>query len=614
VTGGHLPGRTAGVGSYLMSRSGKGILLGLVLFVAGGLLGFLGVGFLLAPRRQADPIHASGAPEAASAPATSPADLGWDSSLGAPPRFADVAGSAGIDFRHENGMAGKCLYPETMGAGVGLFDYDGDGRIDLYFVNGNRLDRPTPEITNRLYRNEGDWRFSDATVRAGVGDPGFGQGCCAADYDNDGDIDFYVSNMGPNVLFRNDGGGRFAEVAKAAGVDDPAWGQTCSFLDLDMDGWPDLYVQNYLTYSVDLQGEAVVYVGKRKVLDYPTPLDFPGSPDRFFRNLGNGAFRDVTEASGLLRSDGKGMGCACADLDDDGRPEIFVANDTMENFYFRRRGDGAYEEVALLAGLAFDGNGQPEASMGVDVGDFDLDGRIDIICPCLRAQGFTLYRNRGDHFEDASDAAGIARATANFTGFSPNFLDHDNDGDLDLFFTTGGVRANDSVPEDAPYIERYGFTDLLLANDGKGRYADVSSRAGPHFRRKTVGRGSAAGDLDEDGDVDLAISNLGDRAVLLRNETDSGHWVTVRLVPAKGSRDAFGASVWVEAGGVTRRAIVHGAVSYLSQNDRRLHFGLGATARIDRLTVRWPDGSSLVLEGLPADRVLVIDQAAGAAR
>jgi hypothetical protein len=556
------------------------------------------------------------APAALPIPSAPPrAETAWDPALGSPPRFTDITEAAGIDFRHENGMAGKFRYPEIMGGGVALLDANGDGLLDIYFVNGNRLppEPLSPKITSRLYRNDGNAAFTDVTARAGVGQPAYGQGACAADYDNDGDIDLHVSNLGPNFLYRNQGDGTFAEVAAQAGVADPGWGQTSSFLDYDGDGWLDLYAQNYLTIAPALAAESFIHVGERRVPDYPSPVGFQGSASRLFRNTGGGKFIDVTVEAGVLREDGKGMGVACADLNDDGRPDIFVANDSMENYYFRNLGGGRFEEVGLAVGLAYDGDGTPEASMGVDVGDHDRDGKMDLVVPCLHRQIYPLYRNHGELFEDVATEAGLGEATARATGFNANFLDYDADGDLDLFFTTGGVRAHETAAPGASYHERYGMEDILLANDGRGRYHDVSRRAGPHFARRTIGRGSAAGDIDGDGDLDLVISNLADRAVVLRNDTRPGNWLFFRLIPAAGNRDALGASVWVEAGGRRQRAIVHGGVTYLSQNDRRLHFGLGTAEKADRVEVLWPSGKREEFRDVPAGRLHTVAEGKGIA-
>ena len=575
--------------------------------------------FLLSPRPPRPPSGPA-TPAEAAAPrgveGSDPSPAPWRPPGGsrpgqrpAAPRFVDVTTAAGIAFRHENGHTGKYKYLEIMGAGVGVFDYDGDGLLDLYFVNGNHIDAPhSAAITNHLYRNNGDWTFTDVTDKAGVGDAAYGQGCCTGDFDKDGDEDLYVSNFGPNLLYCNQGDGTFRDVAPAAGLADPGWGQSCSFLDYDADGQLDLYVQNYLQWDPAEVVEAYIYVAGRKVLDYPSPLGFPGSPDRLFRNSGNGTFQDVTKEAGLYQPTGKGMGVACADLNDDGHIDIFVANDTMENFLFFNRGDGTFEEAGLIAGVAYNRMGVPEASMGVDVGDCDGDGQLDLIVPCYRSQFFTLYRNRGGRFEDDSATSGLAEATGRATGFNGNFLDYDNDGDLDLFFTAGGVRANEDAPPDASYQRRYGMPDLLLANDGQGHFADVSAAAGPYFQEARIGRGAATGDLDNDGDLDIVISNLADRAVVLRNETPGGHWITFELIAAGGSRNPIGADVWIEAGGRRRRSYVHGGVTYLSQNDRRVHFGLGDTTRVDRVEIRWPSGARQLLENLAVDRCVQVQE------
>jgi len=391
-------------------------------------------------------------------------------------------------------------------------------------------------------------------------------------------------------------------------VGDAGWGQSCTFLDFDGDGRLDLYVQNYLDYSLDIVFEAFIYMGEKKVLDYPSPRHFPGAPDRLFKNLGDGTFEDASAASGIAPYAGKGMGCAAFDYDDDGFVDLFVSNDSMENYLFHNKRDGTFEEVALLAGVAFDGAGLAEASMGVDVADVDGDCRMDIAVPCVWGQVFSLYRNEGDHFADISLRAGLATPTAASTGFCPAFLDYDNDGDEDLFFSTGGVRMEEIAPPETPYEVRYGIRDILLANDGRGHLTDVSRIAGAHFQQKLVGRGAASGDLDNDGDVDIVVSNLMGRTAVLRNDTEGGHWISLRLVGGKGNRDALGASVWCEAGGKKQRAVVHGGVSYLSQNDRRVHFGLARAERVDRLEIRWPDGERQVLQNLSVDRFRTVRQ------
>ena len=516
--------------------------------------------------------------------------------------LTDVTRQAGITFTHTSGVTGKYSYLEIMGGGVALFDHDGDGWLDIYFVNGNHiLSAPSPEITNVLYRNNRDGTFTDVTQAAGVGDSSYGQGCCAADYDNDGDQDLYVTNFGPDRLYRNEGGGRFVDVTAAAGIDNPRFGQSCAFADFDADGRLDIYVQNYITYSVDEARSA-------NRSEYPTPLDFPGSADLLYHNNGDGTFTDVTQAAGINRPGGRGMGLACVDFDGDRDIDIFVANDAMENYYFTNNGDLTFTEQSIGSGLAYNREGVSESSMGVDVGDVNGDGTFDIVCPALRAEGCKLYSNRGTFFEDVSRATRLIAATRAFTGFSPNLLDVDNDGDLDLFLCNGGVATNLGVGTGAPYVERYGVRDLLLLNDGTGSFDPVGSVAGAHFDRALIGRGSATGDLDNDGDLDLVICNLDGPAVVLRNDAPRRRWITLDLVPGKGNQVAIGAKVRLTAAGRTQSAVVPAGGSYLSLSDRRLHFGLGDAERIDRIDIDWPDGSSQSLADVATDRFLTIQQ------
>ena len=600
-----------------MSANQKLLLLCVVTLGLGLALGSLGSRWLpdpSAPGRTTPEVALSD-----SARSAVPADArvpGWDGRWGIRPQFVDVTAESGISFQHTNGMAeGKYEYLEVMGGGVAAFDYDQDGDLDLYFINGNRSrGAPDPAITNRLYRNEGNLKFSDVTEQAGVGDAGYGQGCAAGDYDGDGDLDLYVTNYGPNVLYRNNGDGTFADVTQEAGVADDGWGQSVCFFDFDRDGRLDLLVQNYLARGATEGVEAYINIGPRKVPDYPSPLGFPGAPSRLFQNQGDGTFREVAQEAGLTRQDGKGMGLACVDLTGDGWPEIFLSNDTMENFLYRNQGNGRFEEIGHLAGVAYSASGVPEASMGVDVADFDDDGDLDLIVPCLARQFFTLYRNDGTQFADASSMVGLDQATAGATGFDAHFLDYDNDGDRDLFFTCGGVRMVESAPADASYTRRDGIPDLLVANDGTGRFQDVSRWAGAYFQHAWIGRGSVVGDLDDDGDLDLVISNLADRAIVLRNDTPGGHWLTLELIDSRGRRQPDAVSVWVTAAGRRQHGVTHPGTTYLSQSDRRLHFGLGDARKIEQLVIRWPDGTEHTLSDVAVDQILKLRQESGGAR
>jgi hypothetical protein len=525
------------------------------------------------------------------------------------PQFTDVTDSAGIRFKHEAGNKGKYYYPEVMGAGCAFFDYDGDGNLDIYFVNGNLLppEAPSPEIQNALYRNNGDGTFTDVTAKAGVGDPSYGQGCCAADYDGDGDQDLYVTNYGPNVLYRNKGDGTFEKVD---GIwSDPGWGQSCAFFDADGDGDLDLYLQNYLNYSLQDHKDWPVTIGGEKVLDYCDPQGYFGQDDRLFRNEGNGAFVDVTRESGIVGRDGTGMGLACADMDGDGDPDIVIANDTRPNFYYENAGQGKFVEKALAAGLAYNAEGNVEAFMGVDVGDFDGDQLLDVAIPSLRTEGFNLFKNLGSMFSDVSVTSGLDAATSAYTGFAPVFIDDDSDGDLDLFFTAGEVRMGRTpAGTSSSFEERYAMTDLLIENK-EGRFANISAFAGDHFKVRRIHRSCSAGDYDNDGDLDLLVTAMGGKPALLRNDTRGGNWIGFKLQGKAPNLDAVGARVWLTAGGRTQLREIHAGGSYLGQRDRRLLFGLGSASRVEKVRVRWSGGQEQTYGELEIQRYHTLRQA-----
>lgn len=525
------------------------------------------------------------------------------------PVFVDVTRQAGIRYRHETGATGRYYYPEVMGAGCAWFDCDGDGDLDIYFVNGNRLPPQSPDadITNVLYRNEGGGRFTEVTEATGTGDASYGQGCAAADYDGDGDQDLYVTNYGPNVLYRNRGDGTFEKLEGK--LDDAGWGQACAFFDSDGDGDLDLYLQNYLEYALSDREDWYVSVGGEKVLDYCSPSGYRGQQDRLYRNDGGDSFKDVTRESGIVMPDGTGMGLVTADLDNDGDPDIVVSNDSRPNFYFRNEGNGRFTQCALILGIAYNGEGGTEAFMGVDAGDYDGDGFLDVVIPSLRSEGFNLYRNRNGTFTDVSVQAGLDAATGTCTGFAPVFLDYDSDGDLDLFFTTGEVRmGRTEATAEGSFKERYAMRSLLLENR-EGRFFNVSSVAGGFFNEKHISRACSAGDFDDDGDLDLLVTAMGGEARLLRNDTAGGNWVGFRLVGKAPNTDAVGARLTLRVGSRTLMREIHAGGSYLGQHDRRVVFGLGDAETFDELHVRWPGGAERTWSGLEAGRYHVLNEA-----
>jgi hypothetical protein len=522
------------------------------------------------------------------------------------PQFVDVAREAGITFRHVNGASADKHLVETMGAGGLFFDYDSDGWIDVFLVDSGSLADPAvaTRARHRLYRNLGTGRFADVSDRSGIRHSAYGMGACAADYDGDGDPDIYITNDGPNALYQNRGDGRFVDVTAAAGVGDARWSASCAFADLDRDGDLDLWVTNYV--AADRRRSPFCGDARRGVRFYCHPLNYDPLPNTLYRNDG-GTFTDVSVESGIGALRSNGLGVVIADENDDGWPDVFVANDSLPNFLFRNAGKMRFREEALTAGVAVAADGQPRAGMGIDAGDYDRDGRLDLVITNLDFQMHSLYRGlAGGTFAWSTIESGIGYATLPFVGFGVAFLDYDNDGQLDVAI------ANGHILENAPQFRAgatYRQRKLLFRNTTGRRFTEVGRTAGAPFTAARVGRGLATGDVDNDGDLDLLVTNNGGEAELLRNDAPGGtHSLLLRLRGAGRNREAIGARVLVTTGTRTIRRDVTAGSSYLSQNDLRVHVGLGEAAQADRIEIRWPSGKTETIPPVPAGQQLTIEE------
>ena len=573
-------------------------------------------------------------------------------------QFADVTAQAGISFTHTNGAAGEYLLIETTGAGGAFFDYDNDGDLDVYLVDGFDLQgirsvpinlvyqqgdlywvrepnqdkgarsrdaaqyavalSPRPDSAsvsprNVLYRNNGDGTFTDTGPESKTGDTGYGMGCAVADYDNDSDQDLYVTNYGPNVLYQNNGDGTFADATEQAVVGASQWSTSAAFFDYDNDGVIDLYVTNYVDFTVETNKVCGGYVrtnsqGYRAIIEatrsHCAPLEYGGVPDVLYHNNGDGTFADVSVAAGIDDPSGKGLGVVALDYDGDGDQDLFVANDGTPNFLYQNLGDGTFENAALKKGVAYNGVGESEAGMGVDFGDYDNDGDFDLFVANFSYETNTLYRNEGGFFKDVTAEAGLADPSHRFLGFGTNFLDYDNDGDLDLYVANGHVQDKIALFQSGvEYMQEH----QLFRNDGGGSYAEASSISGEWFLHKQISRGAAFGDYDRDGDVDVLVTNCGGEAKLVRNDGGNReNWLMVRTMGTHSNRDGIGTRVRVVAEGLEQVRQVRSGSSYLTASDPRLHFGLSHRTRIDLVEVRWPSGLVQRLEQVPVNQVLVI--------
>jgi hypothetical protein len=522
-------------------------------------------------------------------------------------RLTDVTDQTGITFCHNHGGSGQGYIVEGMVAGVALLDYDGDGLIDVYFLNGSALQGTVLESPphNSLYRNNGDWTFTDVTDEAGVGDKGFGLGVTAGDYDNDGDQDLYLNNFGPNVLYRNNGDRTFTDVTDQAGVGngDKVGAGTC-FLDIEGDGDSDLYVSNYVNFTYE--NHVPILIGGERY--QAGPQYYQPVPDTLFRNNGDGTFTDISGPSGIGAVAGPGMATVSFDFDDDGDQDVYVCHDGAPNFLFQNDGSGKFEEVGLFAGVAYDFYGKENSSMGVDCGDYDNDGRLDLFMTDYQAEMPVLYRNLGGGlFEDATSAARISNDLFPHVNWGTGLVDFDNDGDRDLFIACGHFDRIEKI-DDRTALR---IPNFVLMNTGDGKFVDVSDVCGDGLAVVESSRGIGLDDLDNDGDIDVIVLNSHAPPTILRNESeDDNHWLQLQLEGVTCNHDAVGARVRVVVGDLAQVAQVHSGRGYQGHFGTRLHFGLGGHDRVDRIEVRWPGGEEEIFSGVSGDQLVSLKQGA----
>lgn len=503
------------------------------------------------------------------------------------PWFVETAQANGLEFIHDSGHRSRRLFPEMSCGGVALFDMDGDGDLDVYLVQaGSITGDPADRSSNQLFRNRGDGTFQDVTAGSGADHHGYGMGVASGDYDNDGDVDLYVTNLGPNLLLRNDGAGKFTDVTEAAGAGDANWGASAAFVDYDADGHLDLYVVNNVRWSIDVEHDCHATAG---ALDYCAPNSYNApARDTLYHNNGDGTFTDVSVDAGLSSAYGNGLGIVCADFNGDGRIDIFIANDGMNDQLWVNQGDGVFHDQAMLLGCAVDRNGQPKAGMGVAVADVDDDGDPDLLVVNLGGEADSFYLNEGHYFLDTTAAAGLTIVTRSFTRFGVALHDFDNDGRLDLYQANGGVRW---LPTAHRKDDRYAEPNILLRGLSSGRFEEVQPRGGTAQLLIHTSRAAAFGDIDNDGGIDIVVVNRDGPAYLLRNIiADRGLWIMFRVIDEHG-RDAIGATVSLTIGDRTITRDVRTAYSYCAANDPRIHVGLGQATTVQDVTVRWVDGT-----------------------
>jgi enediyne biosynthesis protein E4 len=528
--------------------------------------------------------------------------------------FTDITAATKIAFKHSGSPTSLKYLLETMGGGVAIFDYDNDGRMDLFFTNGALLkdpmpkgsmpDKSEPKFWNRLYHQKADGTFEDVTERAGLKGEGFSMGVATADYDNDGFVDLYVTGYGQNHLYHNNGDGTFTDVAKKLGVAGGGWSTSAGWIDYDRDGRLDLFVARYLDWDFD-KGAALCG-DSRGTRAYCHPENFKGATNILFHQKPDGSFEDVSVKAGIADPDGKALGVAFADFDNDGLMDIFVANDSVRQSLYHNKGDGTFEDIAVIAGAGYDEDGKTFAGMGVDAADYDNDGFVDVFITTLSYQTYPLYRNNGDmSFTYATKQAAVGQITLAYSGWGTHFIDADNDGWRDIFVAQSHVL--DTIELSTGYL-KYKQPPLLMRNLGK-EFTNVSATAGPAFNSPIVARGAAFGDLNNDGQIDIVLGVLNDSPVVLRNNGTKNHWLGIRLVGSKSNRDGLGARVIVSDSSGRRQIFdASTAGSYLSASDPRIIAGLGNASAVRAVEVRWPSGRTQTITNPDFDRYLTINE------
>jgi hypothetical protein len=527
------------------------------------------------------------------------------------PKFVDVTSRSGVTFKNAPSLTSQKYLIESMVGGVAMLDYDGDGWLDLFFVNGAALDDPMPagkspgksdpRYWNRLYHNNRNGTFTDVTEAAGVRGHSYGMGAAVGDYDNDGRPDLYVTNFGRNILYHNNGDGTFTDVTAKAGVAGGGWSTSACFVDYDRDGLLDFIVARYLDWDFDRN----IWCGERKpgYRSYCHPDQFKPVTHLVYHNNGDGTFTDVSRKSGMGAAPGKGLGIAFQDFDRDGWPDIVIASDSFPQQLFRNQRDGTFSEEAVRLGLAYDEDGKTFAGMGVDFSDYDNDGWPDVFIDALGVQKYALFRNAKGSFEYVTNPTGIGAITLRHSGWGAKFIDYDNDGWKDLFIGQGHVMDNIELTQ--PFLRS--IEPPLLLRNVAGKFEDVSAASGEVFSVALAARGVAFGDLDNDGFLDVAINCNHGQAVILRNQGNANHWLMVNTVGTASNRDGAGAGLRVVGeSGLEQHAIVSTAGSYLSASDKRVHFGLGADRIVRLLEITWPSGAVQRLEAVAADQILTV--------